>query len=79
MLDTGVIGQLKFSSVALARQYMKRIAKELESSGPVQDDDLLIQGVRFAYRVHQFAGGFDADTLLAFEELRRFCTTGPTQ
>ncbi|XP_071935599.1 INCREASED PETAL GROWTH ANISOTROPY 1-like protein 1 isoform X1 [Coffea arabica] len=53
MLDTGVIGQLKFSSVALARQYMKRIAKELESSGSVQDDDLLIQGVRFAYRVHQ--------------------------
>lgn len=54
----------------LAKQYMKRIAKELESSGASRDDDLLLQGVRFAYRVHQFAGGFDADSLLAFEQLR---------
>ncbi|KAL3530909.1 hypothetical protein ACH5RR_010231 [Cinchona calisaya] len=70
MLDTGVVGQLKFSSVMLAKHYMKKIVKELESSGASQDDHLLLQGVRFAYRVHQFAGGFDADALLAFEELR---------
>lgn len=44
--------QLKFSSVMLAKQYMNRIAKELECVSP-QEDDLLLQGVRFAYRVHQ--------------------------
>ncbi|KAL3518041.1 hypothetical protein ACH5RR_020630 [Cinchona calisaya] len=79
MLDTGVIGQLKFSSVMLGKQYVKRIAKELESSPSSKDYDLLIQGVRFAYRVHQFAGGFDADTLQAFEELRRIGMGCPKQ
>ncbi|KAL0398174.1 UNVERIFIED_CONTAM: protein CHUP1, chloroplastic [Sesamum radiatum] len=33
-------------------------------------DYMLLQGVRFAFRIHQFAGGFDAETMQAFEELR---------
>ncbi|KAI5674966.1 hypothetical protein M9H77_05916 [Catharanthus roseus] len=73
MLDTGLIRQLKFDSVTLAKQYMIRIARELQSSeaSSQEEDDLLLQGVRFAYRVHQFAGGFDTDAREAFEELRR--------
>ncbi|KAK9280623.1 hypothetical protein L1049_014319 [Liquidambar formosana] len=93
MLDTGVTGQLKLSSMRLAREYMKRIAQELQSNECSQEEDLMLQGVRFAYRVHQvglkflhqifpsiccannhnfqFAGGFDADTTRAFEELRQ--------
>ncbi|GLU02555.1 hypothetical protein SLE2022_198010 [Rubroshorea leprosula] len=73
MLDTGIIGQLKFSSLRLAKEYMKRITKELNSNECSQEENLLLQGVRFAYRIHQFAGGFDAEAIRAFEELKRVC------
>ncbi|XP_019100058.1 PREDICTED: protein CHUP1, chloroplastic-like isoform X2 [Camelina sativa] len=72
--DTGVVGKIKLSSVQLAKKYMKRVAYELDSvSGSDKDPNrefLLLQGVRFAFRVHQFAGGFDAESMKAFEELR---------
>lgn len=72
--DSGVVGKIKLSSVQLARKYMKRVASELdELSGPDKEPNrefLLLQGVRFAFRVHQFAGGFDAESMKAFEELR---------
>lgn len=54
MLDTGLIGQvgdllqLKYSSLRLAQEYMKRIAKELESNGSGKEGNLMLQGVRFA-------------------------------
>ncbi|XP_059655564.1 protein CHUP1, chloroplastic isoform X2 [Cornus florida] len=74
LLDTGVVGKIKLSSVQLARKYMKRVASELDAlSGPEKEPNrefLLLQGVRFAFRVHQFAGGFDAESMKAFEELR---------
>ncbi|XP_057841601.2 protein CHUP1, chloroplastic [Cryptomeria japonica] len=74
MLDTGIVSKIKFASVKLAKKYMKRVAVELESKvcsekEPAQEF-LLLQGVRFAFRVHQFAGGFDAESMRAFEELR---------
>ncbi|CAK9164184.1 unnamed protein product [Ilex paraguariensis] len=75
MLDTGVIGQLKLSSLALAKEYMKRITRELQCSETSREEDLLFQGVRFAHRVHQFAGGFNADTMHTFEELRKIGTS----
>ncbi|KAK7849840.1 protein chup1, partial [Quercus suber] len=50
MLDTGLIGQMKLSSLKLAKEYMKRIAKELQSDECSNDDNLMLQGVRFAYR-----------------------------
>ncbi|KAK3010178.1 hypothetical protein RJ639_010763 [Escallonia herrerae] len=75
MQDTGVIGQIKLSSLALAKEYMERVATELQCSEPTQVEDLLLQGVRFAFRVHQFAGGFEAATMNAFEELRRVGTS----
>ncbi|GAB4859266.1 hypothetical protein Ancab_010728 [Ancistrocladus abbreviatus] len=71
MLDNGLIGQMKLSSLRLAKEYMKRITKELQCSKFSNADDLILQGVRFAYRVHQFAGGFDTDTKNAFEELKQ--------
>ncbi|PON87031.1 hypothetical protein TorRG33x02_171440 [Trema orientale] len=74
LLDSGVVGKIKLSSVQLARKYMKRVASELDTlSGPEKEPNrefLLLQGVRFAFRVHQFAGGFDAESMKAFEELR---------
>ncbi|TKY47176.1 CHUP1 [Spatholobus suberectus] len=71
MLDTGLIGQMKLSSLRLAREFMKRVTKELESNEASQEDNLLVQGVRFSFRVHQFAGGFDTETIQAFQELKK--------
>ncbi|KAL6011035.1 Protein chup1, chloroplastic [Asimina triloba] len=74
LLDSGVVGKIKLSSVQLARKYMKRVAIELDAlNGPEKEPNrefLILQGVRFAFRVHQFAGGFDAESMRAFEELR---------
>lgn len=94
--------QIKFQSVKLARKYLERVSSELEAIkvGP-DEEELMLQGVRFAFRVHQvgvyiviirrkirhcyqfdqlkgirahrfvqFASGFDADTMRAFQELK---------
>ncbi|PKA62049.1 Protein CHUP1, chloroplastic [Apostasia shenzhenica] len=72
--DSGVVGKIKLASVQLAKKYMKRVASELDAlNGSEKEPNrefLLLQGVRFAFRVHQFAGGFDAQSMRAFEELR---------
>ncbi|XP_006657595.1 protein CHUP1, chloroplastic-like [Oryza brachyantha] len=77
--DSGVVGKIKLASVQLAKKYMKRVATELDAlQGPDKDPNrefLLLQGVRFAFRVHQFAGGFDAESMKAFEELRSKMST----
>lgn len=72
MLDTGLVSQIKLASVKLATKYMKKVSAELEAvdGGSQEEEDLVLQGVRFAFRVHQFAGGFDVDTMKAFQELR---------
>ncbi|CAN6454598.1 unnamed protein product [Victoria cruziana] len=75
MLDNGLVSKIKFSSVRLAKKYMKRVAVELQSMGGASEkgpalEYMLLQGVRFAFRMHQFAGGFDVETMHAFEELR---------
>lgn len=74
MLDTGILNKIKLGSVKLAKKYMRRVATELQTKGTLEKDSsmdyMLLQGVRFAFRIHQFAGGFDADTMHAFEELR---------
>ncbi|KAG4994896.1 hypothetical protein JHK86_031723 [Glycine max] len=71
MMDRGLIGQMKLSSLKLSREFMKRVTKELESNEASKEDNLLVQGVRFAFRVHQFAGGFDSETIQAFQELKK--------
>lgn len=71
MLENGYLSQIKLASVKLAMKYMKRVSSELESGSDGTDkEELIVQGVRFAFRVHQFAGGFDVDTMRAFRELR---------
>ena len=55
--------QIKLATVQLARNYMKRVAGELDAStaSAVQDPQrefLLLQGVRFAFRVHQVINPF---------------------
>ncbi|XVE88181.1 hypothetical protein DITRI_Ditri19aG0048000 [Diplodiscus trichospermus] len=71
MLETGIVSQMKLASVKLAMKYMRRVSAELEAveCGP-EEEELIVQGVRFAFRVHQFAGGFDVETMRAFQELR---------
>ncbi|KAK3134759.1 hypothetical protein QOZ80_5BG0410380 [Eleusine coracana subsp. coracana] len=77
--DSGVVGKIKLASVQLANKYMKRVASELDAMEGTEKEPnrefLLLQGVRFAFRVHQFAGGFDAESMKAFEELRSKMTT----
>ena len=78
--DSGVVGKIKLASVQLAKKYMKRVATELDTLQGTEKEPnrefLLLQGVRFAFRVHQFAGGFDEESMKAFEELRsKMCTT----
>ncbi|XP_042479341.1 protein CHUP1, chloroplastic-like [Macadamia integrifolia] len=71
MLETGFVSQIKLASVKLAMKYMKRVSAELEAAGGgPEEEELMRQGVKFAFRVHQFAGGFDGDTMLAFKELK---------
>lgn len=71
MMDTGYVTQIKLASVKLAMKYMRRVSAELENvDGGPEEEELIVQGVKFAFRVHQFAGGFDAETMRAFEELR---------
>ncbi|ONK81114.1 uncharacterized protein A4U43_C01F25460 [Asparagus officinalis] len=70
MLDAGFVSQIKLASVKLAMKYMKRVSSELESvAGGPEEEELMLQGaVRF--RLNQFAGGFDVETMRAFQELR---------
>ncbi|KAG2320993.1 hypothetical protein Bca52824_014206 [Brassica carinata] len=55
----------------LAGVYGKTVTlvKAIGGGGP-EEEELIVQGVRFAFPVHQFAGGFDAETMRAFQELR---------
>ncbi|KAL5225907.1 hypothetical protein ABZP36_012546 [Zizania latifolia] len=81
--DSGVVGKIKLASVQLAKKYMKRVATELDALQGTEKEHnrefLLLQGVRFAFRVHQFAGGFDAESMKAFEELRSKMSTSAPQ
>ncbi|XP_076922391.1 protein INCREASED PETAL GROWTH ANISOTROPY 1-like [Bidens hawaiensis] len=75
MQETGFVAQIKLASVKLAMKYMRRVSAELETVSGPEEEELMVQGVRFAFRVHQFAGGFDVETMRAFQELRDKVTT----
>ncbi|KAL5710109.1 hypothetical protein ACHQM5_020713 [Ranunculus cassubicifolius] len=75
MLETGMINKLKLSSTRLAKEYMKRVTGELKTKEQSQREELMLQGARFAFRVHQFAGGFDSEAMHAFEELKKVGAT----
>ncbi|WOL03232.1 protein CHUP1, chloroplastic isoform X2 [Canna indica] len=75
MLDSGMVSKMKQVSVKLARVYIGRVSTELEwirnSERESAQEALLFQGVRFAYRAHQFAGGLDSELMLTIEKLKR--------
>ncbi|KAK7328573.1 hypothetical protein VNO77_22685 [Canavalia gladiata] len=75
MLDSGIMTKIKQASMPLVKMYMKRVTMELgsarNSDRQSSQESLLLQGMHFAYRAHQFAGGLDAETLCAFEEIRQ--------
>ncbi|KAE9601545.1 hypothetical protein Lal_00040682 [Lupinus albus] len=75
MLDSGMMSKIKQASMTLVKIYMKRVTTELESirnsDRESSQDSLLLQGVHFAYRAHQFTGGLDSETLCTFEEIRQ--------
>lgn len=50
-----VLWQIKLASVKLAMKYMKMVSAELETGGGggPEEEELVVQGVRFAFRVHQ--------------------------
>ncbi|WCJ23194.1 Tetratricopeptide repeat (TPR)-like superfamily protein [Euphorbia peplus] len=75
MLDSGIVSKIKEGSVKLAKMYIERVKKELEvgrnSDRECNQEALVLQGVQFAYRAHQFTGGLDSETLCAFEGIRK--------
>ncbi|KAF3331789.1 protein CHUP1 [Carex littledalei] len=70
MLDTGIVSQIKLGSLKLVRVYMSRAVSAFKCGQFLDDDDLILNGVRFAFRVHQFVGGFDEGSRRAFQELK---------
>ncbi|XP_006649917.1 protein CHUP1, chloroplastic [Oryza brachyantha] len=74
MLDSGIISQLKMASLKLAQEYMNRIVNALKSDPFTNDEELLLQGVRFAFRIHQLAGGFNEGCRKAFQELKMYAS-----
>ncbi|KAL2900855.1 Protein CHUP1 chloroplastic [Bienertia sinuspersici] len=76
LMDSGIVGKIKLSSVQLAKKYMKRVSMELDSLSSLEKEPnrefILLQGIRFAFR---FAGGFDAESMKAFEDLRNRANT----
>lgn len=55
--DSNFLLQIKLVSVKLAKMYMKRVAMELQTKAAAEKDPsmdyMLLQGVRFAFRIHQ--------------------------
>mmetsp|Transcript_8359 Transcript_8359/g.30826 ORF Transcript_8359/g.30826 Transcript_8359/m.30826 type:complete len:1104 (+) Transcript_8359:217-3528(+) len=77
--DQRIFDRVKHSSLALVTSYLGCIMVEVERIGNLEPSlregqkgrvqSLLTQGVRFAFRVHQFAGGFDSASLDAFNKV----------
>ncbi|KAK8572147.1 hypothetical protein V6N13_047763 [Hibiscus sabdariffa] len=79
MLDSGMVYKIKQASMKLVTMYIKRVGMELQSVRSLDKESaqeaLLLQGMHFANRAHQFAGDLDSETLCAFEEIRQ-CIPG---
>lgn len=45
--------QLKLGSMNLAKEYMNRVVTAVKLDAFSDDEEVMLQGVRFAYRVHQ--------------------------
>ncbi|GMJ02167.1 IPGA1-LIKE2 [Hibiscus trionum] len=79
MLDSGMVYKIKQASIKLVTMYIKRVGTELQLVRSLDKESaqeaLLLQGMHFANRAHQFAGDLDSETLCAFEEIRQ-CIPG---
>ncbi|KAK8365688.1 hypothetical protein V6Z12_A02G071600 [Gossypium hirsutum] len=79
MLDTGMVYKIKQASMKLVTMYIKRVGTELQLVRSLDKESaqeaLLLQGMHFANRAHQFAGDLDSETLCAFEEIKE-CIPG---
>ncbi|KAE8730988.1 ABC transporter B family member 11-like [Hibiscus syriacus] len=79
MLDSGMVYKIKQASMKLVTMYIKRVGTELQTVRSLDKESaqeaLLLQGMHFANRTHQFAGDLDSETLFAFEEIRQ-CIPG---
>jgi hypothetical protein len=68
MFDLGVVGKIKRESVKLARLYINKVLSEVDCveenalKEPMQEF-ILLQGVRFAFRVHQVSHSFSCEIL----------------
>ncbi|XP_039072273.1 protein CHUP1, chloroplastic-like [Hibiscus syriacus] len=79
MLDSGMVYKIKQASMKLVKMYIRRVGTELQTARSLdkesEQEALLLQGMHFANRAHQFAGDLDSETLCAFEEIRQ-CIPG---
>ncbi|PPD88936.1 hypothetical protein GOBAR_DD14148 [Gossypium barbadense] len=79
MLDSGMVYKIKQASMKLVTMYIKRVGTELQLVRSLDKESaqeaLLLQGMHFANRAHQFAGDLDSETLCAFEEIKE-CIPG---
>ncbi|XWS53428.1 hypothetical protein CRYUN_Cryun10bG0001000 [Craigia yunnanensis] len=75
MLDSGIMCKIKRASRKLATMYLKRVATELQLVRSLDKESaqeaLLLQGMHYANRARQFAGGLDSETFCAFDEIRQ--------
>jgi hypothetical protein len=74
--DRNAAKAVKHAALNLANRYLTRVLDESAKAGTgghggvaaqARVQELLTKGVRFAFRVHQFAGGFNQETLKSFE------------
>uniref|UniRef100_A0A0A9CJ06 Uncharacterized protein n=1 Tax=Arundo donax TaxID=35708 RepID=A0A0A9CJ06_ARUDO len=55
---------MKLQSMKLAMKYLRRVSSELEAiQGGPDEEELMLQGVRFAFRVHQVTTPFNSSNL----------------
>ncbi|XP_031395541.1 protein CHUP1, chloroplastic isoform X2 [Punica granatum] len=68
MLDSGIVNKVRLLSISKVTLEFESVRK---SDKEASQEALLLQGVHFAYRAHQFVGGLDSETLCALEEIRQ--------
>jgi len=68
--------QIKLQSVKLAMKYLKRVSSELEliEGGP-EEEELMLQGVRFAFRVHQVTKPLSHALICSDHQICLLCST----
>merc|ERR1711907_260959 len=73
--DPQIIQATKVGTLGLCKLYLKRILEDVEKleqqgtqNAKMRINSLLVSAVRFAFRVHQFVRGFNAENISLFGE-----------